>query len=460
MRTKAKIPVFLFVFAATTVVAQPQKPKAKAAPEKPQKVQIQPYGFIRNYLVFDSRRTATVCGGDYHLIPYDEDWNITEAEEASLLASGVTIPDDYTLRYDRNAIPRTHFQALSSRFGLELNGPWLVGARSSGRLEADFAGFGTTNTVLRLRLAYMRLDWEGEKNTHTLLAGQDWHPLSGDIMPEVLGMAAGSPFRPHSRTPQLRYEMSHGMLRLAAAALYQYQYTSPGPSGESTEYAKQGVWPEIFVGIGLRSEKVYAQIGADYTSLVLQRTTPVAVATDGGAISALSKQRCNALSPTLYFQYTSGLFSAKMRSTLAQNLGHLNMLSGYAMVVDAGDASKIGYKPLTASVSYLDLAYGKRWRTNLLLGYHKNLGLGENYVIAGGPASGNIYMKKGITNINSIYRVAPSISYNTKAFNLGLEYEWTAVTYGNLQSDGTVANNDNLRQVANHRICALIKYNF
>ena len=88
------------------------------------------------------------------------------------------------------------------------------------------------------------------------------------------------------------------------------------------------------------------------------------------------------------------------------------------------------------------------------------MGLGKDYIIAGGPAYGNIYMKKGITNINSIYRVAPSFSYNTKAFNIGLEYEWTAVTYGDLQSDGTVANNENLRQVANHRICALIKYNF
>ena len=435
---------------------QPAKPKDKAAADKPQKVQIKPYGFVRNYLVLDSRKTVAVCGGDYVMIPYDEDWNITEAEEAAILASGATPDDKYTLRFDRNATPQTHFQALSSRFGLQLWGPQLMGANSSGKIEADFAGFGTTNTVLRLRLAYMQLDWHGEQTSHSLLAGQDWHPLSGNIMPEVLGMAAGAPFRPHSRTPQLRYELSHGLLRFMAAALYQFQYTSPGPDGESAKYAKQGLIPELFLGIGLRNEKFYAQLGADWTSLMLYDEVGLSP-----TVPMQLKTRCNSLSPTLYFQYTPGLFSLKMRTTLAENLGHLNMLSGYAMAVSPNDPTSIDYRPLRASVSYLDLAYGKRWRTNLLLGYHKNLGLTDGHSIgvstSGGPA---IYMKKGINNINSIYRIAPSISYNTQAFNIGLEYEWTAVTYGDLQPDGTVADNANLHKVANSRICLLMKYNF
>ena len=456
--------VLLTLASCGTALAQtPSKPKAAA--EKPQKVQIKPYGFIRNYLIFDSRKTATVCGGDYHLIPYDEDWNITEAEEAAILAAGVSPDDRYTLRFDRNAVPQTHFQVLSSRLGLNLWGPQLMGANSSGRLEADFAGFGTTNTVLRLRLAYLRLDWTGEQTSHSLLVGQDWHPLSGDIMPEVLGMAAGSPFRPHSRTPQLRYDLNHGLLRLTAAALYQYQYTSPGPDGESTKYANQGLIPELFVGIGLRGESFYAQLGADWSSLLLYDEIGLIydISDPNGTSIIRLDNRCNSLSPTLYFQYTPGLFSLKMRTTLAENLGHLNMLSGYAMAtsVDPNDLTFLYYRPLRASVSYLDLAYGKRWRANLLLGYHKNLGLADGYSIALSTlTTPAIFMKKGITNINSIYRIAPSISYNTAAFNIGLEYEWTAVTYGDLQSDGTVADNNNLRQVGNHRICALVKYNF
>ena len=63
-------------------------------------------------------------------------------------------------------------------------------------------------------------------------------------------------------------------------------------------------------------------------------------------------------------------------------------------------------------------------------------------------------------NLNSLFRVAPSISYNVKAFNIGLEYELTAATYGDIANDGSIVNNGNLHQVVNHRICALIKYNF
>ena len=110
------------------------------------------------------------------------------------------------------------------------------------------------------------------------------------------------------------------------------------------------------------------------------------------------------------------------------------------------------------------MSYGRRWRANLFLGYHKNLGLADGQLMTdattGKPVAGFVYTKKGVNNINSIYRIAPSISFNTKAFNIGLEYELTAVTYGDLQPDGTVANNANLRQVPNHRICALVKYNF
>ena len=47
-----------------------------------------------------------------------------------------------------------------------------------------------------------------------------------------------------------------------------------------------------------------------------------------------------------------------------------------------------------------------------------------------------------------------------KAFNLGLEYEVTAATYGDLAANGSIKLDANLRNVVNHRICALVKYNF
>ena len=449
--------VLLYVFflmPAVATIAQPAKPKEKAKPETPQKVMITPYGFVRNYLNFDSRRTMTVCGGEYNMIPYDEDWNITEIQAA-------VYGDEE--RFDRNAVPETHLLALSTRFGLKLEGPQLLGANSSGRIETDFAGFGNNNTVLRLRLAYMRLDWGG-KIGQSLTIGQDWHPLSGNIRPEVLGMAAGAPFRPHSRTPQVSYTCwLPWRFGFTAAALWQYQFTSPGPDGESAAYANRALAPELFVGLNYSDERINAQLGVDYTNLDIRREIAIVDGISGLELyKHLDESHCLSFSPTLYFQYTEGKFAMKFRSTLAENLGHLTMLSGYAMVTKQSDPSFMGYKPMRSSVSYLNFAYGTRWRADLFLGYQKNLGLAEGYNIAGFALVGadNLYMKKGVDNINSIYRVAPSISFNTSAFNIGLEYECTAVTYGDLQADGTVAGNDNLRQVVNHRICALVKYNF
>ena len=166
---------------------------------KPDKVKIKPYGFVRNYFNFDTRNTYTVVGGEYNMIPYDEKWNGTPAQ---CDAMGVE-------RVDLNAVPHASFQALTTRFGLALEGPKVMGAATSGKVEADFGGFGTTNTVLRLRLAYLKLHWANSMGlSQDLLVGQYWHPLSGDIMPEVLGMASGAPFRAHSRTPQLTYTVA------------------------------------------------------------------------------------------------------------------------------------------------------------------------------------------------------------------------------------------------------------
>ena len=120
---------------------------------------------------------------------------------------------------------------------------------------------------------------------------------------------------------------------------------------------------------------------------------------------------------------------------------------------------------MNATISYLDIAVGKKYRGNLFLGYMKNLGAGERlqpFIDASGNRFYRIYMKgeERFTHLNSVWRVAPSFSYNLKAINLGLEYEVTACTYGDLGERGQVLLDDRLRSVVNHRLCLLVKYNF
>lgn len=410
------------------------------------KVSIKPYGFIRNYLTFDSRKTYTVNGGEYNMIPFDEQWNEDHSE-------------------DLNAVSSMQLQALTSRFGIDVQGPELWGWKSSGKLEGDFGGFGTNNMVLRLRLAYLKLNRGGGE----LLVGQDWHPLSGNIMPEVLGMAAGAPFRPHSRTPQVRGTQYWGPFGYTAALLWQLQYMNNGPmsatnptSVASIDFAHRALWPEAFLGVNFKQDGWYLQLGVD-----AQMLRPRTHAFDG-VVTRKVDETVSSITPTLYAQYVEDRWSVKFRTMLAQNTSHLNQLVGYAVTGPAGDDPLIPpgyeweYSPMNATISYLNLSLGNRYRANLFLGYMKNLGAGEEIYDYSGAGDYHIYMKGGeaFTHLNSVWRIAPSFSYNVKAFNLGLEYEVTACTYGDIGDHGQILLDGNLRSVTNHRVCLLVKYNF
>ncbi|MBR1766497.1 MAG: hypothetical protein IJ745_05605 [Bacteroidales bacterium] len=409
------------------------------APRAEQKIRIKPYGFVRNYLNVDSRKTYTVVGGEYNMLPYDAIWNEDQSE-------------------DLNDVASMQFQALTSRFGIDVSGLRLGRGNLSAKLEGDFGGFGSNNHELRLRLAYIKFS----ASRSEIVVGQDWHPLSGSIMPEVLGMAAGAPFRPHSRTPQLRATRHfNDVWGCTAALLGQLQYMNNGPasasdptSTASLSFATQSLVPEAFLGINFKQGPCYVQLAFD--GQILKPRTHALV---GGVTKKVSESVLS-LTPTIYAQYVEDLWVVKFRTLLAENTSHLNQLVGYA-VTGVGDDGSWDYQPLRASISYLNVAYGKKCRVNLFLGYMKNLGASED-LYDFGTGNYRIYMKGGeaFTHLNSIYRIAPSVSYNTKDFNIGLEYEWTAATFGDLDSRGAVLNNDNLHQVSNHRLCALVKYNF
>lgn len=98
-----------------------------------------------------------------------------------------------------------------TRLGLKLEGPTILHAKSRGQVEADFfggfpaVGVGDNFGIVRLRLAFARLDWENI----SLEAGQDWavfapnNPVSlaAAAIPQMA--AAGNPW---SRLPQVRLE--------------------------------------------------------------------------------------------------------------------------------------------------------------------------------------------------------------------------------------------------------------
>jgi hypothetical protein len=130
--------------------------------------------------------------------------------------AGVNIEDIPLLATKRGTDPYENFGMTlrQSRFGLRYQGPTVAGAKLSGTVELDFFGGkdalsnAISMDIIRLRLAYGRLDW---KNA-SLEVGQDWtvfSPLNPTSLATFGIPALSTSGNPWMRTPQFRFEW-HG----------------------------------------------------------------------------------------------------------------------------------------------------------------------------------------------------------------------------------------------------------
>ena len=411
------------------------------------------YGFVRNYACYDTRESLTSNSEQFYYMPKD----------VKLDADG----------NDLNAQPNMMLLSITTRLGLNITGPEFLGAKTSAKIESDFAGFGTSNTVLRIRQAYAKMDWEHNK----LLVGQAWHPMMGDMMPDVFSLETGAPFTPFSRTPQLRYDYVNKGVTLTATALYQFQYTSYGPDGASFNYARNAVVPEVYLqamykdggfqigaGVDMLTIKPRQSYNWDVTvnSPVLDDNGNPTFDADGNPLTVEEKVtktfKCNevpvvSFTPTLFASYKADRWGIKGRVTYAQNAAHLSMISGYGVTAIKENGEQ-EYGTINSLGGWIDATYKQPLKKGYLqfccfAGYTKNLGCESDIV-------GDIYMR-GEKNMDYMWRVAPSILYTHNALQVGVEYNPTTVGYGKHDGDYKMYNP---RPVTNHRICAMVKYNF
>ena len=188
------------------------------------------YGQIRTDFYYNSRANEETVDGLFYMYPKDK----------------VRDPEGN----DLNSTPNSNFYTLYSRLGVDVAGPKLGTAKTSAKVEVDFRGTGTSYSVIRLRHAYLNLDW----GKSALLLGQNWHPLFGDVSPQILNLSVGAPFQPFSRAPQIRYRYTNKNFQLTGAAVWQSQYTSQGPEGKTHKYLKQSCIPEFYVGADYKNE--------------------------------------------------------------------------------------------------------------------------------------------------------------------------------------------------------------
>ena len=475
-----KLISFIAIALAFSSAAFAQETKQEPAPKNNFKL----YGFIRNYFIFDSRESVSGTGDLFYYLPKD----------VSLNSNGE----------DLNATSSLRFLALTSRLGVDVSGYNIGNVHFGAKIEGDFysglskssasnvSDFFPGNTSIsgtaqaRLRQAYATVTWKDlpiageQKASVALKIGQAWHPMGADH-PHVFSLEAGAPFGPFSRTPQVTMDANLGNnWVVSASALWQMQYNSQGPVGGSAIYMKYGMTPEMYAAVAYKNKGILFRLGADLLSI-----KPRALGIVDGVKTKVSDRKTSMLYYA-YAQYTYKKFAVKAKSTWGESGEHLNLMSGYAKVGENSDGSW-NYASLRSSSSWLSMTYGKKWQGVLFLGYVKTLGFADpaanNILVSSGDSSKQAevyYCGNGFSNINQIYRINPQLIYNIGKLNVGIEYQWTSVQYGDyikvkrdvVDADGntkTVTDKylnsnglakDNLHWVGNHRVNLMVKYNF
>ena len=436
------------------VNATAAEPEQKPEPKNHFKL----YGFVRNYFIYDSRESVSGTADLFYYLPKDVS-----------MKDGIDINDESSFR----------FVALTSRLGVDVTGYSIGNVHFGAKIEGDFYA-GLTNSTnanatvyfpsstkisgtaqARMRQAYATITWkdlpmgEDKKAYVALKLGQSWHPMGADF-PHVFSLEIGAPFGPFSRTPLVQMDANLGdHWFVSAAALWQMQYQSNGPIGGSAMYMKYGKTPETYAALGYKTKNFLIKAGVDVLSI-----KPRVYGTLNEKTVKVSDRKTSVLGYA-YAQYSYKKFAVKAKTTWGESGEHLNLMSGYAKIGENPDGSW-NYASLRNSSSWLSLIYGKKWQGVLFLGYMKNLGLAE---AASGPlAKSDVYFcTNGFSNINQMYRINPQIIYNIGKLNVGLEYQWTSVQYGEY-NEGKLNEfglaDKNLHWVGNHRINMMVKYNF
>ena len=384
------------------------------------------YGFVRNYFTYDSRSCVQSNEGLFNMLPND-------------IKSGVN-------GVDLNAIPSVRFLSMTTRFGLNVTGPEIWGAKSSAKIESDFCGASSgTAFNLRIRQAYTKLAWEHSD----VLVGQAWHPMSGDLMPEVFSLATGAPFNPFNRSPQVRYNYAPLKgLSFTAAALYQYQYGSVGLDGKtSNTYSRNAMVPELFVGMTAKGKHLTGGFGVNASTIAPRVTGDVYV---GGQSIGTTRvdELLTSYSAMVFGSLKVDDLSVRAKAVYGQNTSHMQQPTGFG-VVEIFDNGAYDYESMQLGSAWITMMYGKKLRYGFFAGWLKNYGLTEsNY---------QQLVVRNNAGMDQAYRFSPVVTYKVQNMQLGLEYEHTATAYGAYQSNGTVKDT---HWVANNRVCVMVKYDF
>lgn len=395
------------------------------------------YGFVRNYLTYDSRQGYSANNGLYYFVPKDVNLN--------------------PKGQDLNATPEFRYLNLTTRLGVNMFDYKYKNTYFAAKIECDFAfSLGATSAVaLRLRHAYFTMTWKDlklckDKTAEVrLLMGQNWHPISIGYA-DIMSFETGSPFDVANRSPQITMDATlDKKYTITGALIAQFQYASTGPEGASVDYQKYALTPEAFVAFTYFNKGLTARAGVNITSL-----RPRKYGYDTDSVQVIVKDRITTFCPYLFLEYRYKDLVISAKTTYGQAGEQINLMSGYGVKKMNADGSW-EYTPMQSSSTWGYIQYGKKYIGSVFGGYFKNFGTTAPLVSTDKEHLFiNSFCDEGLM---AAWRIIPSFKVKLGKFLFGVEYHYTAAQYGKNINNYGLATTD-LHWVGNHRVLAMFQY--
>jgi len=364
-------------------------------------------GYVKAEAIFDSRQDFTERDGHFLFFPLNRQ------------------PD--VLGKDINSRGDFDEYAIQTRLRFEAFGPEVGCTKSRSYIEGDF--FGTTDLTLdtyRLRHAYLELD----SPEFTFLAGQTWHPMYFPVeAPDTISFNTGTPIDPYSRNPQFRMVYHNQYLDIVGAAMGFLNHNAFGPLGQSNQYFRDAMMPDLHLQARVKWDETQNFIGA---GVDVMRICP-------RLVSNLDYKDVNpftAWSAIVYsrFSYHNHIILYS-KFTYAENATMWAMIGGYGVHSVNPLTDSRTYTPLRTLSFWSELIFQGWIEPALFIGYAKNIGAKKTII----PNIGTEITIYGLgTNISTLFRASPRVRWYIKSFVAGVEIEYTRATYGTPNNYGKV----------------------
>ncbi len=333
-----------------------------------------------------------------------------------------------SLGNDINGRWQADMLAITARLGLRINGPDMLGAKTTAYIEGDFTG-STNATInnLRLRHAYIDMNWKH----HRLLAGQYWYAMVvHEIMPMTNPLNMGAPFHCYARQPQVRYEYHLGGFEAVAVAQWQLDNMSQGllngAPTSSTQFARHSLVPELNAQLRYRH-------GALFVGAAVNAKTIQPVVNNVATILQHSGQLHTSLTYSIFGSLTLKGVTFKAQTLLNNSLYEGCSLGGY-LIYTSVMGNDVMFRDWTFNTVWLDIERNRgHWRPGIFLGCAQKQDEGPVLAIYSTTA----VLGRGY-DLDYLWRIQPRLTYTTgTGLSFTGEAEYTYAGYadpvGNLR---------------------------